>query len=234
MPPFQLKGSTFTLPILKVFSLDKQVFLEYLEKTLSMSPQFFFNAPLILDFSHFDQQSQDIDLCYFIEVLRAHKLYPVALRSASECLAKQARDGYLACFNSKLTKEETSLESTTSEHIKEVNTQPPATLIVETPVRSGQQIYAKGTDLIILASVSAGAEILADGNIHVYGPLRGRVYAGISGNDHARIFCHTLAAEFISIAGRYLVCEHLDYAKVAQGLQIYLNNDQLKIIPLYQ
>src|SRR5438094_601935 len=76
-------------------------------------------------------------------------------------------------------------------------------------VRAGTQIYARGTDLVVTASVSPGAEIIADGNIHVYGALRGRALAGASGDSGARIFCSRLEAELVSIAGHYLVSEQL-------------------------
>ena len=83
------------------------------------------------------------------------------------------------------------------------------TRIITSPVRGGQQIYAQGGDLIVTASVSPGAELLADGNIHVYGAMRGRALAGIKGNTKARIFCQQMTAEMVSIAGQYKVCEDL-------------------------
>ena len=86
--------------------------------------------------------------------------------------------------------------------------------------------------MIILSSVSHGAEILADGHIHVYGPLRGRALAGIMGNTEARIFCKSMDAELISIAGRYLVNEQLEGHKDAEDLHIYLDDEQLKISKL--
>ncbi|MBL4867498.1 MAG: septum site-determining protein MinC [Pseudomonadales bacterium] len=101
---------------------------------------------------------------------------------------------------------EIKLSQKTSDAVATIST---ASKIVAKPVRSGQQVYAPGGDLIILAPVSAGAEVLADGNIHVYGPLRGRALAGVKGNTDARIFCHSLEAELISIAGHYKVSEDL-------------------------
>src|SRR5207237_3532700 len=81
--------------------------------------------------------------------------------------------------------------------------------LITQPVRSGTQIYARGTDLVVTAPVSAGAEIMADGNIHVYAALRGRALAGADGDVEARIFCSRLEAELISIAGRYLVSDQI-------------------------
>ncbi|MAM89362.1 septum site-determining protein MinC [Allohahella sp. A8] len=105
----------------------------------------------------------------------------------------------------------------------------PTNRIVTTPVRSGQQIYAKGGDLIVTAPVSAGAELLADGNIHVYGALRGRALAGVKGNQSARIFCHSLEAELVSIAGQYRISEDLQKTEWQKSCQIYLADGKMKI-----
>ena len=103
------------------------------------------------------------------------------------------------------------------------------TRIIYQPVRSGQQIYAQNGDLIVLAQVSAGAEILADGNIHVYGPLRGRALAGVRGNAKARIFCHSLEAELVSIAGQYKISEDLQNGHWKQPAQIHLSDETLTV-----
>jgi septum site-determining protein MinC len=105
---------------------------------------------------------------------------------------------------------------------------PPARLVTE-PVRSGTQIYARGTDLIVTAAVSAGAELVADGHIHVYGALRGRALAGAGGDVEARIFCSRLEAELVSIAGRYLVSEQLPPEQRGSAVHIALVDDQLTV-----
>ena len=112
---------------------------------------------------------------------------------------------------------------------KEPETVAAKNLVITTPVRSGQQVYAKGGDLIIIAPVSAGAEVLADGNIHIYGPLRGRALAGVSGDKSARIFCQSLEAELISIAGSYKVNEDLQKDHWKKNTQASLNGDQLTV-----
>jgi septum site-determining protein MinC len=104
-----------------------------------------------------------------------------------------------------------------------------STRIVAEPVRSGTQIYARGGDLIVTAAVSAGAELVADGNIHVYGRLRGRALAGAAGDTTARIFCARLEAELVSIAGRYLVSEQLPAEHQGGAVQIALVDDVLTI-----
>jgi len=104
--------------------------------------------------------------------------------------------------------------------------------VIASPIRSGQQVYARDADLIILSAVSNGAEVLADGHIHVYGPLRGRALAGIKGNKKARIFCQSMEAELVSIAGCYQVNEKLTNCDSKTPAQILLKNEQLQIIPI--
>jgi septum site-determining protein MinC len=100
-------------------------------------------------------------------------------------------------------------------------------LTLTQPLRAGQILYAKGRDAIALAAVNAGAELIADGNIHVYGPLRGRALAGARGNEQARIFCSKLEADLISIAGVYLSAEALPQDKRGKAVQIFLEDGEL-------
>ncbi|WP_373508014.1 septum site-determining protein MinC, partial [Thiocapsa sp.] len=101
--------------------------------------------------------------------------------------------------------------------------------LVTRPVRSGQRVYAVGGDLSIIAAVSSGAELMADGNIHVYGPLRGRALAGMKGNTAARIFCQDLQAELVSVAGHYRVSENIPSELRGVPVQIYLDQKILRI-----
>ena len=93
----------------------------------------------------------------------------------------------------------------------------------------GQRVYASGGDLVVLAQVSSGAEVMADGHIHVYAPLRGRALAGVKGNQEARIFCHNLQAELVSVAGHYRVSENIPPELKGMPVQIYLDHDVLRI-----
>ncbi|KAF1028662.1 MAG: Septum site-determining protein MinC [Burkholderia plantarii] len=116
--------------------------------------------------------------------------------------------------------------------VPEPATGPVPTLVVDRPLRSGQQIYAKG-DLVVLAPVSNGAELIAEGNIHVYAPLRGRALAGVHGNHDARIFCTCLEPELISIAGIYRTTENpLPADVLGKPVQIRLDDEKLMIEPL--
>jgi septum site-determining protein MinC len=102
-----------------------------------------------------------------------------------------------------------------------------AALTLTQPLRAGQITYAQGRDVIALAAVNTGAELIADGNIHVYGPLRGRALAGARGNEQARIFCSKLEADLISIAGVYLSAEALPQDKLGKPVQIFLEDGEL-------
>ncbi|KGO99257.1 septum site-determining protein MinC, partial [Novilysobacter defluvii] len=94
-------------------------------------------------------------------------------------------------------------------------------------VRSGQQVYADNRDLTVLAGVSAGAEVIADGSVHIYGPLRGRALAGAQGNEQARIFCREFHAELVAIAGHYKVMDDLPAGLRGKAVQVWLEDGQL-------
>jgi septum site-determining protein MinC len=99
--------------------------------------------------------------------------------------------------------------------------------IIDAPVRSGQRVYAKGGDLILLAPVSSGAEVVADGHVHAYAPIRGRVMAGVLGDESACIFCKDLSAELVSIAGRYKISEDLQPRYMGRLVAVSLSGDRL-------
>lgn len=103
------------------------------------------------------------------------------------------------------------------------------TKIIHTPVRSGQRIYAQNSDLVVISNVSAGAELIADGNVHVYGVLRGRVLAGASGDKESHIFCTHLSAELVSIAGQYWLSDQIPTDFVGKSVQLSLQENELTI-----
>ena len=100
---------------------------------------------------------------------------------------------------------------------------------MSTPIRSGQQVYAEGSDLIVMTTVSPGAEVIADGCVHVYGTLRGRAIAGARGDKSARVFCRTMEAELIAVAGIYAVSEQVRGALRGQPVQAWLVEGKLNI-----
>ncbi|MCU1279563.1 MAG: minC, partial [bacterium] len=107
-----------------------------------------------------------------------------------------------------------------------------STLTIRKPVRSGQVIYAKRSDLVVMAPVNAGAQVIADGHIHVYGPLRGRALAGAQGMADACVFCQSLDAELVSIAGQYLLADKIPAEHRGSPAQLSLENGHFRIQPL--
>jgi len=232
---FQLKGGLFTLTVLQLQHGDLTAFEEQLTETLKQAPKFFENAPIVIDLNEYNDSNQVLEFEAMTALMRKLKLIPFGVRGGDSELQGKAVKAGLAVLHNSLNSSSTPPKAKTQTLEKEAAKDPvimTGTRVITQPVRSGQQIYAKNADLIILSSVSHGAEILADGHIHVYGPLRGRALAGIMGNTEARIFCKSMDAELISIAGRYLVNEQLEGHKDAEDLHIYLDDEQLKISKL--
>lgn len=236
---FQLKGSLFTLSVLQLLSNDLDLLDKQLAEKVKLAPKFFQNAPIVLDIQALSEASE-LDFEKLVKILRQHTLVPVGVRGGAPGLQTKAQAAGLATMIDsavpvaepakvqKPKKETPARETTNPQPIaypNEVNA-----LMITQPVRSGQQIYSQG-DLIVLNSVSPGAELLAEGNIHVYGTLRGRALAGIGGNSMSRLFCSKLEAELVAIAGHYKVFEEIP-GGLTVPQQIYLDNDQLLIRPL--
>ena len=105
-------------------------------------------------------------------------------------------------------------------------------MTVKQPVRGGQVIYAQRADLVVLAPVNAGAQVIADGHVHVYGPLRGRALAGAQGMADARVFCQSLEAELLSVAGQYLLADEIPVDRRGKPTQIFVENGSFHFLPL--
>ena len=194
-------------------------------------PDFFDHDPLVIDFSHLPADTPLQDLKPLLLMLRSCRLVPVAVRGASvEWLAAALAVGLVEApvEVSRARPANTVTEIQVQEVVREVIREVPGplTMVVDKPLRSGQKVYARGADLIVLAMVNQGAEVVADGNIHVYAPLRGKAMAGASGNVHARIFSLCLEPELISIAGVYRTSEHPLAPEVrGKPAQVRLSND---------
>lgn len=223
--PFELKGSLFTLTVLHLFQLDRAAIEQHLAEKIKQAPSFFDNTPVVIDLGKMSLPPDGVDFNGLHELLRRHGMAPVGIRNGSPELQAAARlAGFPVLPERRSVGVSKKSESTgaTAAHSQ----------IVDHPVRSGQQFYAPEGDLIILGTVSAGADVIADGNIHVYGALRGRALAGVKGDTGTRIFCHSLEAALISIAGRYRVSEHLSPDDWGKAAQIRLVEDRLVIEPL--
>lgn len=228
-PVFQLKGSMLTLTTLELLDNNLAALDAQLTEKAAQAPDFFQNAPLILALDK-RRPGELPDLSELIAICRKHGLRTLAVRCEQEEELAAANAINLPILPLSLARER-AMPAQQPAAPKEPELLPAR--IINTPVRSGQQIYAKNADLIVTASVSAGAELLADGHIHVYGAMRGRALAGIGGNTEARIFCQQLAAELVSIAGQYKIAEDLRRIPAWGGAaQIYLDSEQMHIIAL--
>lgn len=222
---FQLKADFIPLTVIKLTHHNLDGIQKQLEKTIRKAPNYFQSAPILLDVTELKDQAQ-FDVEALLHALKLNRLITVAIRGADKKLAARAEQQGLALLNKAPLKEATKEKAEPTA----LNNQSP-TKIITKPVRAGTQIYAKGGDLIILAGVNPGAECFADGSIHVYGPLRGRALAGINGDTTARIFCRSLEAELIAIAGHYQVNESIKTPNNSPHgmIQIYLNHEKLQI-----
>jgi septum site-determining protein MinC len=224
-----VQGALFTVIVVRAGTLRDAAFDRELEQQIGRSPRFFLNAPVVLDLKDTEGFTSEDEFLDVGEVLRRHTLALVGIQNALPEQMTAAAAAGLASFAPNST--QPSRRATEPPAIVQpVPTASRATArLVTEPVRSGTQIYARGTDLVVTAAVSPGAELVADGNIHVYGALRGRALAGASGDVEARIFCSRLEAELVSIAGRYLVSEQLPPEQHGLPVQIALVDDQLTV-----
>jgi septum site-determining protein MinC len=220
--PFDLKAGQFTVPTLVLRDLDIAALDGFLARHVARSPAFFDQAPVAIDLSSLPSREQLDDLPMIVGMLRGHGMIPVGVRGASEAQKAQALALELAVMPAR----KPSVRGTEG-HVASA-AQASRTLVVEKPVRSGQRIYAQAGDLVLLAGVSSGAEVMAEGHIHAYGALRGRAMAGVSGNTEARIFCRELGADLVSIAGRYRVSEKLESRYLGRAVQISLSGEGLE------
>lgn len=219
---FQLKTSFLPCTTLQLTRYDLDQLAHQLAESIKKAPNFFIGSPIVLDLETVKSLGA-LDFKRIKQILINNNLVPVGVRGGSE----EQRQAAATVGMPTLLLNKTAAPST------ETKKAPQAALptkLITSPIRSGMQIYAKDADLIIMSSVSAGAELLADGHIHVYGPLRGRALAGVQGNTEARIFCRHLEAELVAIAGYYLVKEDIQQASASEEMvQIYLDKEQVKI-----
>ncbi len=220
---FDMKAGQYMLPTLVLRDLDVGALDAFLAQQVARLPSFFDQAPVAIDLSSLPSNEQFSEFPMIVGMLRGHGMIPVGVRGASPEQKEQALALELAIMPA--GRKAPAVQTAAAVAPK----QPPAqALIVDKPVRSGQRIYADGGDLVLLAGISSGAEVMAEGHIHAYGALRGRAMAGVSGDTGARIFCRELGAELVSIAGRYRVSENLESRYLGRAVQISLAGDALK------
>jgi len=237
--PLEFKSSTFSVPVLVISSDDLVVIEQQLQEKISLAPEFFKNSPLVLDLQEINKKGYDVDIAVLIGIIRKAGLFPIGIRGGNVQQNKQAIELFIPVYSihsggvAAEAQKQKTITPVIPESQTDIDTDIITTTLITQPIRSGQRIYAAG-DLVVLAQVSAGAEIMAEGNIHVYNTLRGRALAGVQGNTEARIFCFDLQAELISIAGNYKISEDLDETVRNRPVQIYLQDQALIIKDIVQ
>lgn len=235
---FTFKGGMLPMTVMELTCADPERIREQLAGKLSQSPAFFQHTPVVLSVEKLDEPHLALErIC---AVCRAHKLLPVAVRGGGDPIKQSAWALGLGWFPPQETKARTLESVATSEPAAEASVAAPAGEVEAASggrihrgtVRSGQQITAPEGDLVVIGAVNAGAEVLAAGNVHVYGALRGRALAGIHGDVQAGIFCRELHAELLSVAGNYKRLEDIDPRLLGSSVQVRLTDNQLAIATL--
>lgn len=229
--PIELKGSSFTLSVVHIRNPQPELIHHALMTKIDAAPEFLKNAPVVVNIGQL--AANDVNW---------PELHQAIIRTGLKVV------GVSGCKDNKIKQQVQSTGLPVLNEGKAVNspasaTVPPpiaqsmsenyaATKVITSPVRSGQQLYARNADLVVIGHVSAGAELVADGNIHVYGMMRGRALAGASGNDKARILCTQLSAELLSIAGNYWLMDQIPAQYAGQSACLTLSDGVLSISTL--
>ncbi|WP_330946952.1 septum site-determining protein MinC [Thermomonas sp. LB-4] len=243
----ELKFGQVGIANLRVRSLDPAQLAAEMAERVQRAPNLFARAAVVLDFGGLSKAPSLDEARALVDGLRGAGVLPVALAYGTkeiDALSQQLGLPLLAKFRAQYERTEEAqapARAPESPRAAEPAAAPaaPATasasapgLIQAAPVRSGQQVYAEQRDLTVLATVGAGAEVLADGSIHIYGALRGRALAGARGNEGARIFCREFHAELVAVAGHYKVMEDIPAELRGKAVQVWLEQGQLKLAAL--
>src|SRR5215475_13488163 len=219
--PIRFRGRSY---VAFVFSPAAPIvnWLELLDTTLARSPGFFAGKPVVLDLSALDLSTSAI--AHLVKSIEARDIRILGIEGVdAERLSPQLPP---------LVTGGRTLQVQRVEAKKPAPKPPQTSLLLDSPVRSGQSIVFPDGDVTVLGSVSSGAEIVAGGSIHVYGTLRGRAMAGVNGNSSARIYCHKMEAELLAIDGYYQTAEEIPDALRDRPVQAMLDGNVMRITPL--
>ena len=227
----------------RVRSNDPAALRAAIEVRVREAPALFERAPVVVDLSFLSPQPGDDTVRALLDAVRGAGMLPVGLAygdEATDGLSRRLGLPLIAKFRAQYERVERAASNdeaapsvaASAQSVPSAPAEPVTALQHHQPVRTGQQVYAQGCDLVVVGAVANGAEVLADGNIHVYGSLRGRAFAGALGDKRARIFCGEFRAEIVSIAGHYRVFEELPKEYAGKAVQIKLEQDRLQIVPL--
>jgi len=222
-----LKGSILSLTVLKLHSEDIEKTKDAIDEKINQAPEFFAGIPVVLE-----PEVDNLEPTYLallLEYLNQKQMIPIGIRTSNEAMKEQASYAGLAVFSeeSNLKKRTKAKQEKPSEETPQDEGGLKTAMVINHAVRSGQQIYAKDRDLIVMGSVNAGAEVIADGSVHIYGSVRGKVFAGSQGEAKARIFAQKMDPELLCIAGLYQLSEDIAEEHKKGFTEVSLLNDQL-------
>lgn len=233
--PIEIKIST-VVAVSAILHQSDLVTLEAAMHEMTGGERDYFDGEFaVIDVGPLAQDGHRMDWAALIALFKSYQLNPVAVRNAapelaSEILAHGLTLDVIARQRPEPAAAAPAPVPVAPPVVQQVAPAPFGSMIVDTPVRAGQRIYARGADLIVMASVNNGAEIIADGSIHVYAPLRGRALAGANGNTDARIFALAMEPELVSIAGIYRTFEDgFPKALAQQPAQVRLSGEHIDI-----
>lgn len=218
--PIELKGSSFTLSVVYLYTSEPEAIRQALLKKVEQAPSFLNKAPIVINVATLDSDINWKELQQTVESVGLHVV------GVSGCRVERQKQAIMQA-GLPLLNEGKGQKIVTPNTVEKNH--PTKARIINMPVRSGQQIYARNCDLIVASNVSAGAELIADGNIHIYGMMRGRALAGASGDIQCQIFCMNLEAELVSIAGQYWLSDQIQPDCLGQAVQFSLLNNALSM-----
>ena len=235
---YDIKSADLPLVALLLKTTDLNAVSQALAQQLAESPGFFDNDPLLIDVTGLkeDLQTSTLDLSRLLDILRQQGLLPLAIKGAHSTLLATAQTlGLVDASDARVRRSVPVAEASARAPVSPPT--PLGAMVIDKPLRSGQQVYAKGRDLVVMAMVNPGAEVIADGSVHIYGTLRGKAIAGARGNTQAMIFAQSMEPELISIAGVYRTSENpLPSEVLGLPAQVFLQSgpdgDKLLISPL--
>jgi septum site-determining protein MinC len=241
---FRLRAGNFNLLVLRLLDPRPEAVLPALGDQFRRAPGFLRFAPIVIGLGDLEAAPEEVDFRALVEGLHALEIVPIGTSGGSAAMRKEALAAGLPPLRAVGGKDAEELPAAapppppTAEPAEPAPAGPDfqgsgrSAMVVTEPVRSGQRIYAQGADLIVTGTVNPGAEVIADGNIHVYGALRGRAVAGAQDDAEARIFALHFDPELIAIAGFYAVREQLGDAPIGRPTQVRLDGEELRFAPL--
>jgi len=239
----ELKIGQVGIANLRVRTLDVAKLVAEMRERVQRAPKLFERAAVVVDFGSLSRCPDAATARELVQGLQQAGVLPVALAFGTTEVEKLAREIGLPLLAKFRAQYERAVEAVAAapapveraEPVEaapaQVAAPPPGApgLMHVAPVRSGQQVYAQNRDLTVCAPVGAGAEVIADGSVHIYGPLRGRALAGALGDTSARIFCREFHAELVAVAGHYKVLDEIPANLHGKAVQVWLQNDKLHI-----